>query len=89
MGAGKTAKAAIDAALAARDPQAAAAAKAAEKAAKAQARRQKAADKTAAKTKAKKAEEDADSNVWGPYEADTDGEVDPESLVQNKVCCWA
>lgn len=69
--------------MAARDPGAAAAAKAAEKAAKAEARKAKA----AAKERAQKAEQDADSNVWGPYEQDTDHEMDPESLVQNKVSC--
>ena len=70
--------------MAAADPEQAAANKAAEKAAKAAARREKA----AAKGKAKKAADSAsgNSNVWGPYEAPSDEEVDPEALVKSKVC---
>ena len=70
--------------MAAADPEQAAANKAAEKAAKAAARREKA----AAKGKAKKAADSAsgNSNVWGPYEAPSDEEMDPEALVRSKVC---
>ena len=84
VGSGKAAKAAVQAALAAADPDQAAANKAAEKAAKAAARREKA----AAKGKAKKAADSAsgNSNVWGPYEAPSE-EMDPEALVKSKVGC--
>ena len=84
VGSGKAAKAAVEAAMAAADPEQAAANKAAEKAAKAAARREKA----AAKGKAKKAADSVsgNSNVWGPYEAPSDEEVDPEALVKSKVC---
>ena len=87
VGAGKAAKAAVDAAMAAADPEQAAANKAAEKAAKAAARRAKAAEKG----KGKKAADSAsgNSNVWGPFEAPSDEEMDPEALVKSKVCCAA
>ncbi|KAL0027325.1 hypothetical protein WJX79_000283 [Trebouxia sp. C0005] len=84
IGAGKAAKAAVDAAMAAADPEQAAANKAAEKAAKAAARRAKA----AAKGKGGKAAESGpsgNSNVWGPFEAPSDEEMDPEALVKSKV----
>lgn len=85
VGSGKAAKAAVEAALAAADPEQAAANKAAEKAAKAAARREKA----AAKGKAKKAADSAsgNSNVWGPYAAPSEEEMDPEALVKSKVGC--
>ncbi|DBA87235.1 hypothetical protein WJX77_012520 [Trebouxia sp. C0004] len=84
VGAGAAAKAAVDAAMAAADPEHAAANKAAEKAAKAAARRTKA----AAKGKGNKAAESGpsgNSNVWGPFEAPSDEEIDPEALVNSKV----
>ena len=83
VGSGKAAKAAVEAAVAAANPEQAAANKAAEKAAKAAARREKA----AAKGKAKKAADSAsgNSNMWGPYEAPSDEEMDPEALVKSKV----
>ena len=83
VGSGKAAKAAVEAAMAAADPEQAAANKAAEKAAKAAARREKA----AAKGKAKKAADSmsGNSNVWGPWEAPSDEEIDPEALVKSKV----
>jgi len=70
--------------MAAADPEQAAANKAAEKAAKAAARRAKA----AAKGKGNKAAESGpsgNSNVWGPFEAPSDEEMDPEALVKSKV----
>lgn len=84
VGAGKAAKAAVDAAMAAADPEQAAANKAAEKGAKAAARRAKA----AAKAKGNKAAESGpsgNSNMWGPFEAPSDEEMDPEALVKSKV----
>ena len=91
VGAGKAAKAAVDAAMAAADPEQAAANKAAEKGAKAAARRAKA----AAKAKGNKAAESGpsgNSNMWGPFEAPSDEEMDPEALVKSKVhnpdCQW-
>lgn len=83
VGSGKAAKAAVEAAMAAANPEQAASNKAAEKAAKAAAQRKKA----AAKGKAKKAADSAsgNSNVWGPYEAPRDEEIDPEALVKSKV----
>ena len=71
--------------MAAADPEQAAANKAAEKAAKAAARRAKA----AAKGKGNKAAESGpsgNSNMWGPFEAPSDEEMDPEALVKSKVC---
>ncbi len=86
VGAGKAAKAAVEAAMAAVDPEQAAANKAAEKAAKAAAGRAKAAEKR----KGKKAADSAsgNSNVWGPFENASDEEVDPETLVKSKVSSY-
>ena len=85
VGGGKAAKAAVEAAMAAANPEQAAANKAAEKAAKAAARREKAAEKAAAKGKGKKAADSPSGQTWGPFEAPSDDNADPEALVKSKV----